>query len=92
MDQKWIKNMMAIGVLSYREQERLWDIAKRCTKTVGIPTAGAGFVLGSAGFVHGAVAGALGGLFYGTAACTLLNVTMKKQLKKLAEGVDPEPF
>ena len=88
MDQDWIKKMMAIGVLSYREQERLYHIAKRCAKTTGVPAAGAGFVLGSAGFVSGAVVGALGGLFYGTAACTLLNVTMRDKLKQLAQTED----
>ena len=88
MDQDWIKKMMAIGVLSYREQERLYDIAKRCAKTTGVTAAGAGFVLGSTGFVPGAVVGALGGLFYGTAACTLLNAAMRDKLKQLAQTQD----
>ncbi|MES2112462.1 MAG: hypothetical protein V4577_27135 [Bacteroidota bacterium] len=33
--------LMQIGILSYREQETLRDIAIRCAKTAGMPMAGA---------------------------------------------------
>ncbi len=92
MSETWIKKMMAIGVLSYREQENLYQIAKHCAKTVGKATAGAGFVLGAPGGPPTALAGALTGLYNGTLACTLINVAMRKEMKKLARGQESFDF
>ena len=95
MDQKFIKQMMELGIMSYREQETLWSIAKRCAKTSGLPlgvavgaaTAGVGaVVVPGIGSVPGYVAGALAGMVSGTFSCTLANATLKDQLKKLAQG------
>jgi hypothetical protein len=95
MNQNFTKELMAIGILSYREQERLWQIAKRCASTTGVPMAGAGALMGmqigtvtvpGIGTVAGPVAGALAGLFAGTFSCTLLNYSMRRELKKLANG------
>lgn len=95
MDENFVKELMAIGILSYQEHEKLWHIAKRCASTAGIPMAGAGAVAGLSfgtvavpglGSVAGPVAGALAGLVSGTVSCTMLNVSMVQQLRILANG------
>ncbi len=94
MDPNFTKELMQIGILSYKEQETLWQIAQRCAKTAGIPTAGAGFVLGMkvgtvtwpvVGAIPGSVAGALAGLFGGTLSCTIMNKAMQDELRKFAQ-------
>ena len=95
MDDKFAKELMAIGILSYQEHEKLWQIAKRCARTTGVPMAGAGALAGlkmgtvavpGVGTIAGPVAGALAGLFSGTLSCTMLNVSMVQQLRILADG------
>jgi hypothetical protein len=95
MDEKFVNTLMAIGIISYREQETVWQIAKRCAMTSGVPMAGAGALMGAKmgtitipgyGTIAGSVAGALAGLFSGTVTCTMVNVSMRKELKKLAIG------
>lgn len=93
VDQKFITQMMQLGILSHREQETLWSIAQRCARTAGVPLAGAGAVMGlkagsvvvpGLGTLAGPVAGALAGLFAGTFACTTANIALREELKKLA--------
>jgi hypothetical protein len=95
IDQKFVAEMLAHGKVSYREQETLWSIAQRCARTAGVPTAGAGFLLGTQmgvvtvpgiGAIPGAVAGALAGLVGGTLSCTMLNLSVRNQLRALARG------
>ena len=92
----FVQNVMRIGVLSYREQETLWQIAQRCATTTGVtaaaPLAMLGAQMGSVaipglGTVAGPVVGALAGLFYGTVSCTMLNMSAQNELKKLAQGL-----
>ena len=94
-DQKFVAEMMQLGILSFREQETLFDIAHRCARTAGIPMAGFGFVaLSSAGSVvvpgvgalPGAVVGALAGLAGGTVSCVMLNKSLRTQLRELARS------
>lgn len=85
MTKSFQREMISIGILSYKEQETLWDIGKRCSRTLGVVTAGTGAVMGSAGFVPGALAGFLGGLVVGTATCTALNVTYRKQVRQFLD-------
>ena len=93
MDESFVKELMAIGILSYQEHEKLWQIAKRCARTTGMPMAGAGALIGlkagtvpGIGTITGPVAGALAGMFAGTVSCTMLNVSMVQQLRILANG------
>ena len=44
--ERFRQELMGIGIISYREHDRLWDIAQHCARTAGIPTAGAGAVMG----------------------------------------------
>jgi hypothetical protein len=95
MDQNFVHQMLQLGILSYKEQETLWQIAKRCAGTAGISMGGAGALMGlkagtvtvpGVGTVSGAVAGFLAGLTAGTASCVMLNQTYKNELRKLASG------
>ncbi|MEE4206469.1 MAG: hypothetical protein V2I39_09255 [Erythrobacter sp.] len=87
--------LIEIGIISYKEQETILQIARRCAKTSGLPMAGAGAVLGmkagtvalpGIGTVSGATAGFLGGLASGTASCVGLNLAARNELKALASG------
>lgn len=92
--QKFVKELMSIGILSYNEHERLWHIAKRCAVTgvvMGAGTAklGAGggtVALPGIGTISGATAGFLAGLVTGTASCVAINVALRDELKQLANG------
>jgi hypothetical protein len=95
LDQKFVAEMLQLGILSFPEQETLWSIAQRCARTAGIPMAGFGFValanvgtvmVPGVGALPGAVAGALAGLAGGTISCVMLNTTMRDQLRQLARG------
>ncbi len=95
MDEKFVNTLMGLGIISYKEQEKVWQIAKRCAMTSGVPLAGAGAVMGAkmgtvtvpgVGTIAGSVAGALAGLFGGTISCTMVNMSMRNELKKIANG------
>lgn len=95
MDNSFVVELLKIGIVSYKEQETLFQIAKRCAKTTGVPMAGAGALMGikagsvvvpGVGTLAGPVAGALAGLFAGTFSCTMLNVSVRDELKKLAKS------
>lgn len=77
------RELLKIGIVSYKEQETLYQIAKRCTK-MGIPMAGAGAIVGSSLPGLGTAAGALAGMLAGTLSCTMLNASMRAELRKLA--------
>jgi hypothetical protein len=92
--QDFRSSLLQLGIVSYRDQETLWDIAKRCARTTGVPMGGAGAVMGlkagavtipGVGAVPGAVAGFLAGLAAGTAACTAANVSHRGELRKLLQ-------
>ena len=81
------------GILGSKEQETLYELAKRCAKTSGVPMAGGAAVMGASagsvtipvvGAVPGAVAAALGGLLVGTGSCVALNIAAKQKLKEIA--------
>ena len=88
------REMLKMGIVSYREQDRLWDIGKKCAKIMGVPAAGAGMVMGMGagavtvlgiGAVPGAVFGLLAGMVTGTAACTAVNVRHRNALRTLLD-------
>jgi len=96
MDGKFVENLKGLdmGPLKYEKAFSIWNTAKNCAATVGVATAGAGAVMGASGgsvvlpvvgSVPGAVAGALSGMFYGTVACTAMNLGVKEQVKKIFE-------
>jgi len=89
------KELMAIGIVSFSDQETLLDIARRCAYTTGIPLGGTFGTVGAAagmlavpgvGEVPGWAVGFLAGLLTGTLTCTSLNDSARRQLKDLAEG------
>ena len=89
----FIKDLMAIGVLSYKDGEKLWQIAQRCAASAGISLGAAGAILGAKGgtvivpgygTVSGALVGALAGMIGGTVSCTVLNLGARTELRKLA--------
>jgi len=94
MDKNFTTELMKMGIVRYDEQDTLWKIAKHCASTAGVPLAGAGLILGlkagtvavpGVGTISGAAAGALAGLFVGTLGCTMANLSVRSELKKLAE-------
>ena len=93
VDEQFARSLLSIGIVSYREHETLFDIAKRCAGTMGLPAAGGGAVLGAgiggtvslgALTIPASVAGALAGLVSGTLSCVMLNESMKERLRELA--------
>lgn len=95
MDYNFAIELSKIGIVAYNEQENLFQIAKRCAASSGIPMAGAGAVIGlktgsvvvpGVGTIAGPVVGALAGLVAGTFSCTMINVALKDELKKIARG------
>lgn len=92
--QDFRRELVKIGIISYREQESLWSIAKRCAVTTGLPMGGGGMVMGAkmgtvavpgVGTMSGAAAGFLAGLLSGTAMCTAANVAYRDELRRLVE-------
>ena len=88
------EQLLRLGIISYRDQETLWGIAKRCATTTGMPLAGAGLVMGvkagtvtvpGVGTMSGALAGFLAGLVAGTAMCTAANLAHRDELRKLLD-------
>ncbi|MGV7207200.1 hypothetical protein ACLB1G_05030 [Oxalobacteraceae bacterium A2-2] len=86
--------MLSQGIISYQEQETLWDIGKRCAGTIGMSTgAGVGLVtmnvggvtIPGIGVVPGAIAGFLAGMVGGTAACTMANLSYRNELRRLLD-------
>ncbi len=87
--------MVSMGIVSTQEQETLWEMAKRCAKTIGGPSAVAFAIMGSKagsivvpgiGTVSGAVVAALGGLMTGTMSCMMVNYAVQDELRRLARG------
>jgi len=79
------RQLMGIGIISYKEQETVMDIARRCS-TFGAVTGGAWAVLGAPALAPGMLAGFLSGFLTGTATCTALNLAAREQLGRLARG------
>ena len=79
--------MQQMGIVSFKEQERLIDIARRCSRFGGVMGAGWA-VYGSPAGLPGVVSGFLSGWVAGTASCVAINHGLKQQLQKLArEGL-----
>lgn len=75
--------LLAIGIVSYDEQETIIDIARRCSR-FGAVTGAGWAVLGAPALAPGVMAGFLSGFLAGTATCTALNFAAREQLKQLA--------
>ncbi|WP_460952112.1 hypothetical protein [Spirosoma daeguense] len=93
---QFIRELMGIGILSYREHQTLWQIAKRCAATTGVTAATPMAILGTqigsviipgVGSIPGTVAGALAGLVSGTISCTMLNVAAQNELKNTLQSI-----
>lgn len=80
------------GIIGAKEQETLWEIAKRCSRIGVVAGAGVGakgamagsIVLPGIGTVSTGAAAFLAGFAYGTGACVAINATLKEELRKLA--------
>lgn len=75
-----------MGIVSYQEQERLIDVARRCSVTSGLGLGAGWAVLGSTVPGHGTVAGFLAGWLAGTASCMAVNQSLRAQLQQVASG------
>lgn len=89
-------NLMRNDIVGYSHSdvEYLYNVAKICAKTAGIPTAAATGVamagVGSVtipgvGAVPGWVAGALAGFIGGTVSCTIVRGSLKRQLDSILQ-------
>ncbi len=74
-----------VGITSISEQDRVIDVARRCTKT-GVPLGAGWAVLGAPALAPGALAGFLSGFITGTATCMALSYAARDQLKQLSSG------
>jgi hypothetical protein len=95
--QEFVAEIVKFGVISYSDQQSVWQVAKKCAKQIGVPAAAGGALIGmKAGSVTiplgplggaitltGAAAGFLAGLFGGTISCTAANTMFRPQLHKL---------
>jgi len=77
---QWIQNMLQLGIVAPIDQRNLYEVAKKCSKQVGLPLAGGGFVMGGP-------KGALAGLLLGTLTCTSINYSLKQQISQLARDL-----
>ncbi len=76
--------MQDMGIVSFKEQERLIDIARRCSR-FGAVTGAGWAIYGSPAGIPGAVSGFLSGWLTGTASCVAVNYSLRKQLQQLAK-------
>ncbi|MFD2727194.1 hypothetical protein [Hyunsoonleella rubra] len=106
MPYSFVSEMAKLGVISYSEQDTIWQIAKKCAKKHGMAVGAAGALMGmKAGSVtiplgpiggaitmSGAVAGFLAGLAGGTLACTVVMESQRKEIHKLIEATRGKPI
>lgn len=99
MDKAFVEQLVSIGIINYKKQRTIWEIAKHCASTAGIPMAGTGAIIGlkagtvtvpGVGTISGVVAGALAGLFAGTVSCTAANVAFRKPLEDFVNDIPDE--
>ncbi len=81
------RQMLGMGIVSYREQDTLWDIGKKCAGSIGVATAGGMAVLGAgAGPVTIPVVGSMPGVLAGMGTCMAVNVRHRNALRQLLVG------
>ena len=88
------REILMLGIISHRQQDSVWSIAKRCAATNGVPL---GLAIGAASSQGGTVlvpgvvtisaglAGFLTGLLAGTAMCTAANLAYRDELQELLD-------
>lgn len=89
------QELLKLGIISYREQDTLLSIAKRCAATIGVPMGAAGALMGmkagtvvvpGVGTLSGSLVGFLAGLSAGTMMCTAANMTHRKEMRRLLDN------
>jgi len=89
------RQLLGMGIVRYDEQATLWDAARHCARTMGVPLAGGFAVVGAGagsvtvpvlGAVPGYVAGMLAGFVLGTGACMAVNQGLIDDLKRLLDN------
>ncbi|MEP7222125.1 MAG: hypothetical protein ABI673_05595 [Novosphingobium sp.] len=84
-DQSLRNQLDGIGITEISEQDRVIDVARRCTKT-GIPLGAGWAVLGAPALAPGALVGFLTGFVTGTTTCVALSYAARDKLKQLGSG------
>lgn len=88
------RKALTLGVVRYDQHQTLWQIAKHCGKTMGVPAAGGLAVVGAGagavtvpgfGTVPGYLVGLLAGLALGTSSCMAVHLRYKARLQRLLE-------
>lgn len=72
--------LLSMGVIEVERQDTHHAIAKRCATDFGLVTS-------ASLAVAGAAAGARGGLFLGTLACTAVSLQLRNQIPCLAQSL-----
>ncbi len=95
LKEKFRSDILKVGIISYDEQDQVWDIAKKCARKIGKPMAvgwgmygfsGGTVIVPGVGSVTGLLGGMLAGYATGTLACTAFTVTQRKELRELLKN------
>ncbi|MEZ4959583.1 MAG: hypothetical protein R2830_07190 [Saprospiraceae bacterium] len=95
--QKFQRSLLENGIIGYSQSDLkfLYNTAKICARTAGIPAAGGAAVLAAGtgsvvipgiGAVPGYLAGALAGFVGGTLSCTVARGSLKRGLDDLLKN------
>ena len=79
--------LAGIGIVIASDQDRIIDIAKRCSMT-GVIFGTSWALLGTPALAAGQLAGFLSGFLAGTVVCTSLSQTAQEQLRNLPRTID----
>lgn len=92
--QSFRHELLKLGIISYREQDTVLSIAKKCAITMGLPLGTAigvasmkagTVVVPGVGTISAGLAGFLAGLTTGTAMCTAANLSYRNEMRRLLE-------
>ena len=83
--------LRGIGIVHVSEQDRIFDVARRCAKT-GLVVGSGWAVLGAPALATGVAAGFLTGFITGTATCMGLSYAARDTIKQIGAGAIGAPL
>ena len=93
-DKKFFEELTGIGIHSFEEQKKLYQIAKHCVLTKGKSQAVKGAIIGASvgvyfdgiGIIPGTVIGALAGMIRGTRSCMSMSASETQEIRIFANS------